>query len=709
MTKEKDNFADVAKNIEDELPHAAPEANAGAAQCTPEPPKYHPAQPSGQEGTATKKRGKKEGAYQLKYSTGVKTLAFVAFLLMATIASACVFGMGAMLENNFYTSSKEAVQEAQFEAMVDEYLPVVIAVALKDDDYQALDAYCLVQNIAVEISDADGETLISNAAKASYDYSFSYKGYALSNTVPSGASGTLADALLASGTVLSISFTPDSSWSNSLSVANALIENGYDNRYLIILNCLLAVGVGMLCFFYLFGAAGRSPRGGQVALGGWTNIPFDALTLLTVVFVTLPIVLCSELHMQSARFAQWQLYCLNGLCALAIVAVLLLFLLNIAVRCKLGDLWRNTVVFLLCRFVWRRLKKLVGWVVAHTSYFFAQLPFIWKGVVILPVLVVFNVAWFWLCAEVLDSGALYLAVLFVQFVLLMGGYLYFLLALNRLAEGGRALAAGDLDYQVDTSQLHFELKEHAENINRMGGCLTEAVNEQLKSERMKTELITNVSHDIKTPLTSIVNYADLLSKEETDNDKIAEYTEVISRQSRRLKRLIEDLVEASKASTGNLEVSLIPCEVGVLLSQAVGEYQQRLDEKALTLVAKLPETPLAIMADGRHLWRVFDNLLGNIYKYAQEGTRVYLSLEQQGDKAMLTFKNISKYPLDISAEELMERFVRGDAARHDEGNGLGLSIAQSLAELQRGSLSLHVDGDLFKVVLLFDLVEMAAE
>ena len=221
---------------------------------------------------------------------------------------------------------------------------------------------------------------------------------------------------------------------------------------------------------------------------------------------------------------------------------------------------------------------------------------------------------------------------------------------------------------------------------------------------MKTELITNVSHDIKTPLTSIINYASLISAEPSENEKITEYAKVLVRQSDRLKRLIEDLVEASKASTGNLEVHLAPCDASVFIEQASGEYEEKLEKAGLTLVTSKPEQEVRIMADGRRMWRVFDNLMNNICKYAQSGTRVYLMLELIDGQAVVSFKNISKDPLNISAEELMERFVRGDASRNTEGNGLGLSIARSMTELQGGRMTLSVDGDLFKAMLSFPIL-----
>lgn len=234
-----------------------------------------------------------------------------------------------------------------------------------------------------------------------------------------------------------------------------------------------------------------------------------------------------------------------------------------------------------------------------------------------------------------------------------------------------------------------------------GDTVAESTEERMKSERFKTELITNVSHDIKTPLTSIINYVDLLEKEDLHNETAQEYLEVLERQSSRLKKLIEDLIEASKASTGNLPVHLERLEAGIFMTQTVGEFEEKTKAAGLDLVIEKPETPVYIMADSRHFWRVIDNLMNNICKYAQSGTRVYINLEVKEAQVSITFRNTSKYPLNISSDELMERFVRGDASRNTEGSGLGLSIANSLMDLMGGTFRLYVDGDLFKVVLGF--------
>ena len=270
-------------------------------------------------------------------------------------------------------------------------------------------------------------------------------------------------------------------------------------------------------------------------------------------------------------------------------------------------------------------------------------------------------------------------------------------------EVAEAIANGNVSSKIDTKYMPLDFGSFGRTLNNIGGGLESAVEEKLKSERLKTELITNVSHDIKTPLTSIVNYVDLMKKEKIDNEKVSEYIDVLDRHAARLKKLIEDLVEASKASTGNISVELEKCDIGVLLEQSLGEYGERLSSANITPIVTQPDTDTFVMADGRRLWRVFDNLLSNICKYAMHGTRAYITLEKSSEEVIITFKNISHAELNVSAAELTERFVRGDSSRNTDGSGLGLSIARSLTELQDGRLDIFVDGDLFKVVLTFPI------
>ena len=269
----------------------------------------------------------------------------------------------------------------------------------------------------------------------------------------------------------------------------------------------------------------------------------------------------------------------------------------------------------------------------------------------------------------------------------------------RVRKGTEVIAAGNLNHQIETDRLPGDLKRHAEALNNISGGLTQAVNEQMKSERFKAELITNVSHDLKTPLTSIINYVNLLKTTEQTDPTARQYIDVLDRKSQRLKKLTEDLVEASKASTGALSVNREKIGMVQLLDQALGEYEEKLEGKHLAVVRTVPEGECYVYADGRHLWRVIDNLLSNCAKYALEGTRVYIEIFRGKGSVSLSVKNISRDPLNVPPERLMERFVRGEESRTTEGSGLGLSIAKSLTELQGGTFELVVDGDLFKAIV----------
>lgn len=246
------------------------------------------------------------------------------------------------------------------------------------------------------------------------------------------------------------------------------------------------------------------------------------------------------------------------------------------------------------------------------------------------------------------------------------------------------------------------LKELSIYVQDIAGGLSNAVNQSLKSERLKTELITNVSHDIKTPLTSIINYVDLLKKEKMPNEKCTEYLMILDNKSQRLKKLTEDLVEASKASSGNIKLKMEKINVSELVKQVSGEFEDRFHERKLEEIMTLPEEPIFIWADGRYMYRVLENIYSNCAKYAMENTRIYMDVILQKQSVVIQMKNVSQEKLNISADELMQRFVRGDDSRNTEGSGLGLSIASSLTELQKGKFHIYLDGDLFKITIGFE-------
>lgn len=377
--------------------------------------------------------------------------------------------------------------------------------------------------------------------------------------------------------------------------------------------------------------------------------------------------------------------------------------LSFATRVKAGGgiWWRNTAIcwaLKLCwravRWCWGLVKRFCGWL----WYMTTKISIVWRTALIVLAALIVNLI-LGLCSY--ESG-------FVIFCWLLLLAAVFLLAcfgawqMNSLKAAGEKLAAGEFEYKIDTKHMYWEFKYHAENLNSIGDGMAAAVEQRMKSERLKTELITNVSHDIKTPLTSIINYVDLLERPHTPEEG-AEYLEVLERQSKRLKKLTEDLVEASKASTGNMSVTLAPTSTLEIINQSLAEYGQRMETGKLSVLINVPEPAPAVRADGRLLWRVMDNLFNNVVKYAMPETRVYVDVRTSEGNAVISVKNISRAALNVSAGELMERFVRGDASRSTEGSGLGLSIAKSLTELQHGQFSISTDGDLFKAEVTLPL------
>ena len=328
---------------------------------------------------------------------------------------------------------------------------------------------------------------------------------------------------------------------------------------------------------------------------------------------------------------------------------------------------------------------------------------LWRAIIIC---VLCTLAEFIVLAAALDEGASEIVVMgwVFQTIVLVPLFIVGVLQLNKIAKGAERLANGNLHTPVDTKRMFYDFKKIGDGINSASVGLEKALDERMKSERFKTELISNVSHDIKTPLTSIISYVELLREQPEEEPANREYLGTLERQAIKLKKLLEDLIEASKAQTGNLKAELSPCNVNMVLHQVIGEYEERLAASELILKIHVPEEPINILADTKHLQRVLDNLLVNVSKYSQPGTRVYINLTGGSENAAIEIKNTSREMLNLASDELLERFTRGDSSRGSEGNGLGLSIAQSLMELMNGKLNLVVDGDLFKVILLFPRV-----
>ena len=474
--------------------------------------------------------------------------------------------------------------------------------------------------------------------------------------------------------------------------------------------CAVLVGAAgaIACLVFLFMGAGHRKGKESARLNLLDKIPLDlyAAGCFALAFVWL--LLFVELTEGMAYFFAFSPEGITYLAFTCIVVytaglVALAPFLSFATRVKAGGgiWWRNTAIcwaLKLCwravRWCWGLVKRFCGWL----WYMTTKISIVWRTALIVLIVLVAN---FCIAISIRYSGfALFCWLLLMAAVFLLACFGAW--QMKSLKAAGEKLAAGEFEYKIDTKHMYWEFKHHAENLNSIGDGMAAAVEQRMKSERLKTELITNVSHDIKTPLTSIINYVDLLERPHTPEEG-AEYLEVLERQSKRLKKLTEDLVEASKASTGNMSVTLAPTSTLEIINQSLAEYGQRMEAGKLSVLINVPEPAPTVRADGRLLWRVMDNLFNNVVKYAMPETRVYVDVRTSEGNAVISVKNISRAALNVSAGELMERFVRGDASRSTEGSGLGLSIAKSLTELQHGQFSISTDGDLFKAEITLPL------
>ena len=449
--------------------------------------------------------------------------------------------------------------------------------------------------------------------------------------------------------------------------------------------CMFVLALGS--FVFLMCGAGHRRNREEIVLTFVDKVPLDIAFVVMAVIITCALGMMSVFARSLSVVPAVYLSVFAGIIAFCVFIV---FMLSFSVRVKYGKWWKNTILYRICHL----MKKIIEGIIRHIGLW-AKTVIIFGGWTLIELFLMVglqdydSVMVIFLLGKLVEAAVLLIVVM----------------QLYKLQVGSRQLAQGDFTQKIDTRKMLWEFKKHAENLNSVGEGMTKAVNERMKSERFKTELITNVSHDIKTPLTSIINYVDLLEKTEIQDETQKEYLDVLKRQSARLKKLIEDLIEASKASTGNLPVNREDLEADVFLTQIAGEFEEKLAASGLELILNKPEGTVHVSADGRHLWRVVDNLMNNICKYALPNSRVYVNLEETENEVIMTFRNISRYPLNITSDELMERFVRGDSSRNTEGNGLGLSIASSLMELMKGQLELYVDGDLFKAVLRFPKTE----
>ena len=494
---------------------------------------------------------------------------------------------------------------------------------------------------------------------------------------------------------------------------------------------LLGVSLGAFALLavYLCCAAGHKPGSQEIRPGGLNCIPLDLYLALLMGFGLLYAyigIMGVRYLMSQGNTIAFAYYGYGGyLCCLGFVG----FCFACAAQFKAPGCywWRHSVtglcwrVLVWCwrffwkcaagcyRILWAIALPILSWAAGLVKKAWAFVKKLWKRFwkLLARLYGLLPLVWQWVLTGLMIYGSFAMALGFdsgfLLLVVVLAGValtVYSAYIFGTLLEAAKRMRGGDLDIKVDEKYMLGAYKDMARELNGLSDVVQLAAQKQMRSERMRTELITNVSHDIKTPLTSIINYVDLLQKPHSQEDG-EQYLEVLSRQSARMKRLIDDLIELSKASTGNIPVELTRIDGVEAVNQALGEFMDKLKAAELTPLFRQPEEPLYIHADGRLLWRAMSNLLSNAVKYAQPGTRLYIDMVAVDKKVCISLKNISRDPLNISAEELMERFVRGEASRNQEGSGLGLNIAQSMMELQHGALELLVDGDLFKATLIF--------
>ena len=383
-----------------------------------------------------------------------------------------------------------------------------------------------------------------------------------------------------------------------------------------------------------------------------------------------------------------------AVCGIYTMAWFLIGYLSLVRRIKAGTLWKDSLLRRILKWIGKCNRKIVDFAKTFSRNTAGKVKVLLYGCG-------FLLLQFLLIASIFGGVLIFL----LLFMVIDGAIIVYAIrkadGQDLIKDGLKKISNGQLQYKIKTDQLTGDQKEMAEYINNIGDGLDAAVENSLKKERMQTELITNVSHDLKTPLTSIINYVDLMKRENPTDPKIQEYLRVLDEKSQRLKVLTEDVVEASKASTGNIKLEMNDIDFIEMVQQVIGEFEEKFQEKNLTMMVHFTDEPSIIYADGQRMWRVLENVFGNVVKYAMEGTRVYAEISNRNKKVTFSLKNISAQPLNISADELTERFIRGDVARNTEGSGLGLSIAKSLTELQGGEFKLYLDGDLFKVMITF--------
>ncbi len=588
----------------------------------------------------------------------LKILAIITFI--ACLSSAIAFGTGAVYAVSCgyfdYPEAHSYLESTQFKNEINSQLEQAASLVSQNKELPT-------DTNLVFTLEKEGVTVISPSVASVYEQ-------------------TKTSITLDDGSILTAALNKTISCQDSFYYDFHLYSYIYDSRYAFCIVTLSCLAVAVFLAYFLMCGAGRKRKSDEIFLNMADRLPLDlyGIVLLGCMYLSLKIA-----YKLLLSLALWTLFPIVP-CLLVFSSLTVALINTVAKRVKNNTWWSGMLIRKAVDVIWRFICRIAK----DVETVFVGLPIVWKTLVLLLGYLGVTIVAISLKSDVFSI---------IWFVLSVVGIIAICLCVvsaEKIKNGAQKLAEGDLSYKIDTEGMILELKSHAQNLNSISNAISIAVDERTKSEKFKAELITNVSHDIKTPITSIINYVDLLGKQNLTEEQQAQYLEVLKRQSARLKKLTEDLVEASKASTGNIYANCEPINICEMLKQSTGEFCERIDDAGLSLELEIPKDTLLVMADGRLLWRVFENLLSNICKYSLTGTRVYVTLSKENESALISFKNISRDRLSMPGVELTERFVRGDSSRSTEGSGLGLSIAKSFTEIQHGTFNVSVDGDLFK-------------
>lgn len=636
---------------------------------------------------------------RIRESLAAKTAAFIIIILCAAVLVMSGIVIAVNIENQWYSKDEsEVVNDVAYQLALDVNYTIAdniyygydeIPETVVSDDYELFQGEAESESLGYILTSKDKNISFGSKAKP-------YKKRIVNSELIKSEDALKYDFSHDSLNIqVYLDLSDISRLPASLRSEYIISIEAYTYRNMAIAAAGASMIAAVICFVFLMAAAGHSEKRSKENIMTITDrIPLEVFAAVAAIVSVCPAA-ASDISGNKVLMAAVLTVCFS-----AVAAAWLGFIVASTVKIRHHTFKESSIIY---RFiVW--VLKVLKWICSKIIFILQGIPLVWKSTLILMAGIIINFIIVIMICNAYNPGSALFIWFFGAAVTLAAG-IYIALCMRKLREAAHRLAEGDLEYQVDKKGLFLDLAKHAGDLNSIGQGMSRAVEEKMKSERFKTELITNVSHDIKTPLTSIINYVDLLKKEEIDNDRAVEYIEVLDRQSSRMKKLIEDLVEASKAATGAMKLNLEKCQVDVLMMQVAGEYKEKAEKAELSIISRQPDEKIEIIADGRSMWRIFDNLMNNICKYSQSGTRVYQILEQHGDKAVITYKNTSRYELDITSEELMERFVRGDKSRSTEGSGLGLSIAKNLTELNGGTFDISIDGDLFKVVMKFSCIQ----